>query len=149
MSSEINRPAAPFEVVQAPVDGAGLYLGYQSTRVSVPATGALVEFRYVTEPPHGDALLEMRLGERVFPGLIWGSMTCWSPDGRYLAMDWAGALPLELRRTCVLVDLHRWRYVALEGFRPISIDAEGLHGHSTGGAAQTVRMDGVTGWHMC
>jgi hypothetical protein len=146
MSPERSSPSAPLDAVQAPVNGAGLYLGYQSMRVQVPVTGALVEFRYVDEPPHGDALLEMRLQERIFPGLVWGSMTYWSPDGRYLVMDWAGAVRGELRRTCVLVNLQLWRYALLDSFRPVSINAEGINGNGGGGATETIRPDQVAGW---
>lgn len=142
----MNLSPVPHKRLRAPIDGSGLYLGYQSLQVVVQASGSCVDFCYVTEPPHGDALLEMRWQQHIFPGLIWGSTTYWSPDGRYLMADWAGPPRSPLQRVCVLIDLQAWRYVALNGFRPTFVDAVGFHGKAVAGQVPIVRPDQPIDW---
>lgn len=143
-----NTAPAQLSAVLAPTDGGALYLGYRSIQVIAPATGIRVEFLYITEPPHGDALLEMRVKERVFPGLVWGSTTLWASDGRHLVVDWADPSRSGWHRTAVLIDLQQWRYMVLNGFRPDAINADGIHGKALGGAAQVVQPDRLLDWQL-
>jgi hypothetical protein len=139
----MNRSA---NLIDAPSDGKSLYLGYQSTEVCVHKTGEIVYFHYVTEPPHGDALLQLMVRCSVFPGYIWGSSTYWSPNGRYLVAEWTGFDIFRPSRRTVLIDLILWKYIDCESFLVQCIDDSGVHGKDVGGNRATILFLRQTDW---
>lgn len=132
------------ERLEAPAGGR-LYLGHGSHEVYVPGLDRSLRFQYVTEPPHGDALLQLFSQQRSLPGLVWGSDTWWSPDGRWVLLQWCGE-GREFGRTWRLVDLRDWRWTAVDIGRVTAITDELITGHTLGGAATRLGMADLTGW---
>lgn len=133
-------------VVQAPTDGRALVLFFDSTEVQVPATGERVLFSFEFQPPHADGLFKLSLRGAPFPGLIWGSHTHWSPNGRYLVAEWTGVDLSSLRRGLVLIDLQDGGYVDCGGFMIHSIDNDGIHGKDGGSAGVSIRFAEQVMW---
>lgn len=122
-----------------------LYLGYDSVDVEVPALGRSLRFQYITEPPRGDALLQLFSEGRSLPGLVWGSDTWWSPNGRWLLLQWSDDAP-GLTRTWRLIDLVDWRWTPIEIIRVEAIDNEAIHALKHGGAPMTLSPTDLPGW---
>lgn len=132
------------ETRQAPAGGR-LNLGNDSSAVYVPGLKLSLRFQYITEPPHGDALLQLFCDGCSLPGWVWGSDSWWSPSGRWLLLQWSDERP-GFCRQWRLIDLREWRWTPVDMSKVLAIDDETIHGHAIGGAATALNIPTLPGW---
>lgn len=66
-------------LITATANGSPLHLGCQDVRVASPDGHNIPDWRYVTAPPHGDGLFEVKFEGITSPELFWGRGLAWSP----------------------------------------------------------------------
>lgn len=74
----------------APADGTALYIGYCDMVVQSPDGLHATDWKYYSEPPHGDSLNVVSFNGLRLPGLYWGRGHAWSPSSDYFAVEREG-----------------------------------------------------------
>jgi hypothetical protein len=103
----MGTPVYTGEVLQAPGSGDRVWFGYRTFRVRAPQGSRMLSLPYVSEPPRGDSQHRIVIDGWTVPGLAWGAGLAWSPESRYVLLDWAAGPNVQQRITIALDFQHR------------------------------------------
>jgi hypothetical protein len=90
--------------LQAPLSGDRVWFGYGD--FVIRQGDRTLSLPYVSEPRFGDSQHRICFENWTAPGLAWGSGLAWSPESRYVLVDWAAGANVQQRIT-VALDLQR------------------------------------------
>jgi hypothetical protein len=92
--------------LEAPVAGDRVWFGYASFDIRAPQGSRTLQLPYASEPPFGDSQHRILFEDWTVPGFAWGAGLAWSPESRYVLLDWAERANIPQRVT-VAIDLER------------------------------------------
>ena len=104
MSASVPKDQAIVQRLQAPDSGDRVWFGYGN--FVIRQGDRALSLPYVSEPRFGDSQHRIHFENWTAPGLAWGSGLAWSPESRYVLIDWAAGANVHQRITIAL-DLQR------------------------------------------
>jgi hypothetical protein len=95
------------QVLHTPDTGDRVWFGMGTFEVRAPSGNGALMLPYVGEPGNfSDSQHRILFEQWVVPGLAWGDGLAWSPESKYVLLDWASRVGAQQRIT-VALDVER------------------------------------------